>query len=244
MPKIQSISTENEPLKGMKMSQTKITVKIYEPLLRDFDRQLDKLFIKRDAFLNAMIQEEVQHLANDMEGKRLTLSAKRYIAGELKRMGTTPVNVVVDKATADALNSVVDASNLVRDAFMNRLIMLLRSSGALLKYLELPEFITGSEFDSCVEPMPTSPMKALEAVHADPLFYLRVACEERHKTGLYLLDLPPKLAGFTCYMDESMVPGTKAYEQMQRDTQAMLDELSIFETDAFQNSTATQGAKS
>ena len=41
-----------------------------------------------------------------------------------------------------------------------------------------------------------------------------------------------------------MVPGTKAYEQMQRDTQAMLDELSIFETDAFQNSTATQGAKS
>jgi hypothetical protein len=232
MPKIHSISTENEPLKGMKMSQTKITVKIYEPLLRDFDRQLDKLFIKRDAFLNAMIQEEVRYLANDMEGKRLTLSAKRYIAGELKRMGTTAVNVVVD------------ASNLVRDAFMNRLIMLLRSSGALLKYLELPEFITGSEFDSCVEPMPTSPMKAMEAVHADPLFYLRVACEERHKTGLYLLDLPPKLAGFTCYMDESMVPGTKAYEQMQRDTQAMLDELSIFETDAFQNPTATQGAKS
>ena len=121
MSKIHSISTENEPLKGMKMSQTKITVKIYEPLLRDFDRQLDKLFIKRDAFLNAMIQEEIRYLANDMEGKRLTLSAKRYIAGELKRMGTTPVNVVVDKATADALNSVVDSSNLVRDAFMNRL---------------------------------------------------------------------------------------------------------------------------
>ena len=244
MSKIHSISTENELPKGMKISQTKITVKIYEPLLRDFDRQLDKLFIKRDAFLNAMIQEEVRHLANDMEGKQLTLSAKRYIAGELKRMGTTPVNVVVDKATADALNAVVEASNLVRDAFMNRLIMLLRSSGPLLSYLELPEFITGSEFDSCVEPMPTSPMKAMEAVHADPLFYLRVACEERHKTGLYLLDLPPKLAGFSCYMDESMVPGTKAYEQMQRDTQAMLDELINLEADAFQKPDATQGVKS
>ena len=228
----------------MKMSQTKITVKIYEPLLRGFDRQLANLFIKRDAFLNAMIAEEVQHLASDMQGKRLTISAKQYIAGELKRMGTTPVNVVVDQATAVALNSVVDASNLVRDAFMNRLIMLLRSSGPLLKYLELPEFITGSQFESCVEPMPTSPMQAIEAVHADPLFYLRVGCRERHETGLYLLDLPPKLAGFTCYMDESMVPGTKAYEQTQRDTQAMLDELDNFENDAFQKPHTAKDVKS
>lgn len=159
-------------------------------------------------------------------------------------MGTTPVNIVVDKATADALNSVVDTSNLVRDAFMNRLIMLLRSSGPQLKYLELPEFITGSQFDSWVEPMPTSPMQAIEAVHADPLFYLRVACEERHKTGLYLLDLPPKLAGFTCYMDESMVPGTKAHEQMQRDTQAMLDELDSFEDDAFHKPHTDEDVKS
>lgn len=226
------------------MSQTKITVKIYEPLLRDFDRQIDKLFIKRDAFLNAMIKEEVQHLANDMEGKRLTTSAKRHIAGELKRMGTTQINVVVDKDTADALNAIVETSNLVRDAFMNRLIMLLRSSGPLLSHLELPEFITGSEFDSYVEPMPTSPMKAMEAVHADPLFYLRVACEERHKTGLYLLDLPTKLAGFACYMDESMVPGTKAYEQVQREVQAMLDELTDLEADAFQKPETTQGVKS
>ncbi len=216
------------------MSQTKITVKIYEPLLRDFDCQIDKLFIKRDAFLNAMIQKEVQHLASEMEGKLLTPNAKRYISGELKRMGTTQVNVVVDKTTADELNAIVKTSNMVRDAFINRLIMLLRSSSALLSHLELPDFITGSEFDSYVEPMPTSPMKAMEAVHADPLYYLRVSCLERHDSGLYLLDLPQKLAGFTCYMDESVVPGTKAYEQTQREAQAMLDELIDLEADAFQ----------
>jgi len=226
------------------MNQTKITIKIYEPLLRDFDQQINKLFIKRDAFLNAMIQEEVKHLADDMEGKRLTPNAKRYIAGELKRLGTTPVNVVVDKSTADALNAVVEATNMVRDAFMNRLIMLLRSSAQLLNYLELPEFITDSAFDSYVEPMPTSPMKAIEAVHSDPLFYLRVACEERNKTGLYLMDLPVKLAGFACYLDDSQVPGTEAYAQSQRDTQAMLDELMSLEADAFQKPEITQGVKS
>ena len=72
---------DNQQSKGTKVSQTKITVKIYEPLLRDFDRQIDKLFIKRDAFLNAMIQNEAQHLASEMDGKLLTPKAKRYIAG-------------------------------------------------------------------------------------------------------------------------------------------------------------------
>jgi hypothetical protein len=228
----------------MKMNQTKITVKIYEPLLRDFDQQINTLFIKRDAFLNAMIQEEVQHLANDMEGKRLTSKAKRYIAGRLKHLGTVPVNIVVEKSTADALNAIVEESNMVRDAFMNRLIMLLRSSSQLLSYLELPEFITGSAFDSCVEPMPTSPIKAIEVVHSDPMFYLRVACDERHKTGLYLINLPTKLAGFSCYLDDSQVPGTDAYAQSLQDTQAMLDELMSLEADVFHKSEPTQGEKS
>lgn len=226
------------------MSQTKITVKIYEPLLRDFDRQIDRLFIKRDAFLNAMIQEEVQHLATDMKGKRLTSSAKRYISGQLKRMGTKQINVVVDKETADSLNAVVESSNMVRDAFMNRLIMLLRSSGPLLSYLQLPEFITGSNFDSYVEPMPTSPMRAMEEVHADPLFYIRAACEDRFKTGLYLLDLPTKLAGFTCYIEDSSVPGSASNDQMQKDVQAMLDELIDLEVDAFRKPEAKRGTQS
>lgn len=218
----------------MKMDQTKITVKIYEPLLRDFDRQLDALFIKRDAFLNNMIKMEVQHLAADMEGKRMSTSAKRYVAGELKRLGTVQVNITVDKSTADDLNSVVEVSNIVRDAFINRLIMLLRSSHQLLTYLELPEFITGSAYDSYVEPMPTSPLKAIEAVHSDPLFYLRVGCQERHQTGLYLLDLPPKLAGFACYLEDALVPGTDAHSQRQRDVDAMLEELAVLESDVFQ----------
>lgn len=209
------------------MSQTKITVKIYEPMLRNFDDQINKLFIKRDAFLNAVIQEEVKHLAHEMNGKRLTTSAKRYISGELKRMGTTQVNIVVDKSTADALNTIVATSNLVRDAFINRLIMLLRSSNDLLSYLELPKFITDSEFDSSMEPMPTSPIEAMKATHIDPLFYLRTACEERHKIGLYLLYLP--LAGLTCYMDESLVPGTEIYEQIQRDKEAMDEQLNALD---------------
>lgn len=226
------------------MNQTKITVKIHARMLLAFDRQIDQLFLKRDAFLNAMIKGEIEHLAEDMEGKRLTPRAKRYIAGELKRMGTTQVNVVVDKSTADALNAVVEASNMVRDAFINRLIMLLRSSGPLLSYLDLPQTITERDFGAGVEPMPTSPMTAMEAVHTDPLHYLRTACKRQHQTGLYLVDLPPSYAGFSCYMEDSSVPGTPAYEQVQKDVQAMLDDYAAQEAQSFQKPQTLQAAQS
>ena len=225
------------------MSQTKITVKIYEPLLRSFDRQLDVHF-KRDAFLNRMIQGEVKHLADDLDGKRLSLRAKRYISGELKRMGTTSVNIVVDKSTADALGAVVEATNMVRDAFINRLIILLRSSKPILDYLELPAFVTDRAFKASVDPMPTSPLKAIESVLADPMFYLRVAAEERHGVGLYLIDLPAKLDGFACYLDDARVPGTEAHAKSLLETQAMLDELGNFEADAFQKPAPDAGVKS
>ena len=227
------------------MPQTKITVKIYEPLLRGFDKQLDALHMKRDAFLNSMIESELQYLSEDMRGKRLSANAHRYIAGELKRLGTWPVNVVIDHATAKALNAAVKKTNMVRDAFINRLIMFLRSSDALLAHLELPRVIDYSSFESSVEPMPTSPLKAIEAVHADPLFYLRIATQERFQTGLYLLDLPAKLAGFTCYMDDASIPGTEAYELAQERAQKVADkllqELESFEADAFRKTALKRG---
>lgn len=228
------------------MSQTKITVKVFEPLLKDFERQIEALFIKRDAFLNSVIREEIKHLARDMQGKKLSSKANRYISGELKRLGTHPVNIVVDESTAKALNAVVKETNIVRDAFFNRLILLLRSSTTLLTYLDLPAFITGSEFETVhVYPMPTSPLQTMAAVQNDPLYYLREGVEERLKTGLYLIDLSPEFVGFTCYMEDTEIPGTEAYAQSQIEAEAMLDELLIsIEADAFQKPEAKVRVKS
>ncbi len=237
------------------MSQTKITVKIYEPLLKAFDKQIEALFIKRDAFLNSVIKEELNHLARDMEGKRLSSKANRYISGELKKLGTKQVNIVVDQTTADALKIIVDGTtnedgtnngdgaNIVRDAFFNRLIMFLRSSDIFLKHLDLPLVINGSEFESGIDPMPTSPLEAMLAVQKDPLYYLREGAEERFKTGLYLMELPPELVGFTCYIDDAQVPGTEAYKQSQTEVEALLDELACFEAEAFQKPAAATGEK-
>lgn len=215
------------------MPITKITVKVHEKLMQTFNRQVDELFLMRDAFLNHMIRRETPSLAHDLQGKKLSPAARKYIAGSLKRVGTTTVNIKVERETADALNKVVEETNMVRDAFVNRLILFLRSSKFVTDFFELPEFITYSAFESIVDPMPTSPMKAIEAVHADPLFYMRTAIEERHKTGLYLVPFPPQLAGFECYIEDDRVPGTPAYEEQQRLLDEALAELGAFEKDAF-----------
>ena len=214
------------------MGQTKITVKIHSHLLAAFNRDIDCLFLKRDALLNQLIGIETQYLAMELDGKRLSLQAKRHIAGSLKKCGTTLVNIVVDKTVANALNAVVDETNIVRDAFINRMLWLLRGGDALLDYLELPKFITGSAFDRFIpEAMPTAPLKAIGAIQRDPLHYLRVACEERHDTGLYLLDLPPEFTGFSCWLDDMLVPGTTSYV----DSNKLIEELVAMEVDAFNN---------
>lgn len=211
------------------MNQTKITAKIYLPLIKSFNDQLSALHIKRDSFLNHMLKSEITYLAAEMKGKRLSKRAKRYIAGELKRLGTVNVNIVVDKEVAESLNLIVESSNLVRDAFINRLILLLRSSDEFLNQMDLPRALTGSEFDAA-EYMPCSPLKTIEAVMADPLYYLRISSEERFGEGLYEIEFPTKLIGFSCYLDDSLVPGTPEYADMQKSTDLLISELFSLES--------------
>jgi len=215
------------------VNNTKVTVRVYDKLMDSFNRQADELYLKRDAFLNHIIRRETPLLAADLKGKRLSPPARKHIARSLKRLGTTTVNLVVEKATAEALNKVVEETNMVRDAFINRLIVFLRSSTYLMKFLDLPEFITRSGFKSGIEHMPTSPMKAIEAVHGDPFYYLRTAIQQRYETGLYLIHFSPKLVGFECYLEDEYVPGTPSYEEEQKKADEVFRELDSFESDAF-----------
>ena len=223
------------------MATTKITAKIYKPLWLSFNKQAKGLFIKSSAFLNHVIERETPHLSRELEGKRLSLRAKRHIAGALKMMGADhlhPINIVVDQATAAALDEVVKRSNLVRDAFINRLIMLLRSSDALLAHFDIPKTVDARALRSA-EPMPTSPMKAMEAVRDDPLFYLRLFAEKHLESGLYLLPLPDQLFGFSCYVDDEHVPGTVAHGKAKANLNDLVAALESFESKAFASARKT-----
>src|SRR5690348_7679574 len=101
------------------MSTTKMTVKVYSPLMEGFNKQVQSLYLMRDAFLDSIIRRETEYLAKELNGKRQSPAARAYVAGSLKRLGTTQVNLAVAQETADALNKVVADTNMVRDAFVN-----------------------------------------------------------------------------------------------------------------------------
>ena len=225
------------------MEQTKVTLKIYKPLLQAFNEQIDRLCLKRDAFLNHMLRTEIRRLRDELGTKRQSSAARRYISGELKRLGTHTINVVVDKDVACMLNEVVESSNLVRDAFANRLMMFLRSSPKLLKYLELPSSTRQSDFNSVIDGSSTAPLAAMEEIFGDPMYYLRSAAEERFQEGLYMLGLPRQFIGFSCYLPDSLVPGTLEQKEAEEFSDELLRELEEMESLAFDapSSTASIG---
>lgn len=213
---------------------TKITAKLYAPMYADFDRQLSDALLRRDAFLDRMISQEIPQLREDLRDKRLSPEANRFISGELKRLGGNDagplrqVSISVRHETAQELRAVVEEHNLVRDAFLNRLIAFLRSSDKFLGALKLPKRVHWGRSDG-TEDMPTSPMRVIDETLGDPFYYLRAACEERHGCGLHLLEFPPQLLGLYCYLEDDRVPGTPSYLEREETNRRLLADLDDLE---------------
>lgn len=217
------------------MAQAKITVKVFAPLLTDFDVHLRALHLKRDAFLDNVLRLELPNLERDLQGKRLSPKARQHIARKLKRMGTVQVNITINTATADQLRNVVGQANIVRDAFINRIIYLLRASDRFLDYLGLPHTTEGLPLGE-ISSIPVSPIGAIAIAHADPLGILRRAVHKQIGTGLYSLELPDEFTAFACYLDDVKLAEIPAFARRQPQSDQFdqsANELEALEDKAF-----------
>lgn len=213
---------------------TKMTFKVHTSRWKSFDAQVSSLPVKRDPFLSHIISCETPRLAEAMEGRKLSGKANRWVSDQLTRLGTTTVNIGIEKKVADDLKGVVTRSHMVRDAFFNRLIAFLMPSDKLLDYFDLPHTDDGLDSRKYGKlQKPVSPMASLEETCHDPLWYLHMAVEELHETSLYLLDFPsPKMDGYACWLDDARVPETRANKQAQREMEELSRALGEFELDA------------
>jgi len=199
---------------------TKITVKVFQPMYEKFSRQLGAMPLLKDAFIEEMILSELRYLEEDLSGKVNSEAARRYIAGSLKRMGPRdkelePVSIKVAVSTAATLRRVAEQCNLCRDAFVNFLFACLRGEDGFLKYLGFSTRVGKIGWQSGVEDMPTSPLKAIEVSLSDPLYYMRSECQDLYGCGLYALELPPQMHGFACHLPDHVVPGTAEHAEFQ-----------------------------
>jgi len=209
---------------------TKITVRVYEPLFKGFQRYFQggvrPSVLKRDAVMDWVISGEIDHIHRDLEGKRLSSKARRFISGRIKKAPTVQASFALRKSTADALNAVVAEHNLVRDSLIGWMIAMLSASPSLLEALNLPKSEKDiSRLRTATQGPSLTAMDAIQDALCDPFYYLRQACEEWHGVGLYALELPANFTIVTCFLPDERVPGTKAHrgkEQFEDWMSAML----------------------
>lgn len=218
------METENKANKPQKIS-----FRVSEVLLKLFSEELLTLPISRDLFLNNLIKTECEYLAADLHGKRLSNDAKDIISYHLKHIdkGTRQISVVIDTEVAARLNEIVATTNIVRDSFLNLVLYFLLLTETLRKRLELPEeiylnsdrAISEGRNEILRDSIPMSPFKWLAQVLADPFRYLREELSRTTEEGakLYLMLMPEKLLGFTCYAEDSFLPGTDIYKRINEE---------------------------
>ncbi len=214
---------------------TKITARLVSTLRDKFDKRCRECFIKRDQFLDHVIALETPRLSRDLGDTKLSKKARRFISNSLTCLGTHTVNWKVRKSTASALKEVQRRTNLCRDAFFNRLLLLLLARRGLIEKLGLMT----EYFDE--DPKGSGPMELIGWTVADPLEALHDAAQESNDLevdkSLYRMDLSPldfvlgarpkhiteatltnyraKIA-LACKLDDRDVPGTRAYADAMR----------------------------
>lgn len=193
-----------------------ISFRVPPRLWNSFKEQTDALFLTRAPFLDHVLSVELPHLAQDLEGIKLNTRTKRYIANCLTRARPVSVNIEVRTETADLLRHVVAEHNIVRDAFVCRLLIFLRGHNKLLDLLDLPYYSNDYGIKGMLEELPASPLRALESIRDDPLFYIREHLYQRHGQHVYTAELWPEIDWSACYLPPERVEGTGAYNKQQR----------------------------
>lgn len=152
---------------------------VWEDLFSLFSNKLDGCFIKRDAFLNHVISVELDNLKKGLKGRKNSVHAKKHIASNLSELGTKTINVVVDKQVAKDLNSIVKEHNLVRDAFINRLLLLLSFPDNIISYMfdvrlvQVVERFNPEHNYVDMDPPPRTFIDALEFIQSSPNRYIQ-----------------------------------------------------------------------
>lgn len=237
-------------------SKKKISFKASEAIIKKFNDEISDLPLAKDQLLNNLIKNEVEHLAKAMKDKVLLDETKTYISNQLKAIkgGLKPVSVLLDEDVIIRLDSVIKKTNIVRDAFINRVIFIFLYPSVVKKLVE-NDYYDGISFEeeinktgesisiaetkenleySLKNVTRISPIKWLELVLNDPFYILR---EELNRTNevrtllenpeedLYLFSMPEQWVGLTCYAKIEDLPGSNAYKKMQDDMHELLKDF-------------------
>jgi|GEM_PF-6293007 len=115
-------------------NKTKILVNVYEPVIVFMKHKLDVACLKRDAYLDKALRLEADFLRAEVTMPNSD-KAKNYIADNLKQLKLKPLNLLLSTETVELMNNVCKEKNIPRDAFINRVFLLLIATDTVIDAL-------------------------------------------------------------------------------------------------------------
>lgn len=120
----------------------KISVKIWRPILDKLDQKLEAACLRRDAYLTKLLETELPHLDSEVSIANSQASYD-YVASKLDSLDRKLVSLALPPELTIRLNEICSRKRIVRDAFFNRLFLLLAVSPKTIDKL----LFDGSEND-------------------------------------------------------------------------------------------------
>ena len=102
----------------------KISVKIWRPILEKLDKKLDDACLRRDAYLNKVLEVELGFLDEEVSIPN-SPAAYSFVANCVDSLDRKLVSLALRPDLVERLNEICSRKRIVRDAFFNRLFLLL-----------------------------------------------------------------------------------------------------------------------
>lgn len=105
----------------------KISVKIWRSIIDAFDKKIEAACLRRDAYLNKVLEVELNWLDEEVSIPNSQASYD-YVLGQLDQLDRKLVSLALSPELTTRLNEICSRKRIVRDAFFNRLFLLLAAS--------------------------------------------------------------------------------------------------------------------
>lgn len=115
----------------------KTSVKIWRPIIDKLDSKMEAMCLRRDAYLNKVLEVELDRLDSEVSIPNST-QAQSFVSGRLDQLDRKTVSLSVRSDLLDQLHDICGRKRIVRDAFFNRLFLLLAASPKLIDRLMFP----------------------------------------------------------------------------------------------------------
>lgn len=121
----------------MTVTTKKISTKIWQKVIAKLDTKLEAACLRRDAYLNKVLANELNYLDSEVSIPN-SKAAHDFIAKQLDNMDRKLVSLTLQGDIVERLNEICSRKRIVRDAFFNRLFLLLAASPKLIDRLIFP----------------------------------------------------------------------------------------------------------